>query len=287
MDISVITPVYYGNKYLNHYMKMMNMAVGNTEALVEVILVNDSPSIDIEFDRKLVKGYEVRIVENEINSGIHASRVHGLKESSGRYILFLDQDDLISEHSLETQYAAVKDADVVLGNGLFEINGKREKIFGNRFSQRFATHEWVYKWIRDFIVSPGQCLIKKSSIPEYWKNNTIKNNGTDDYLLWLLMFNNNMKMVCNYNTVYLHRNTGVNISADEEKMTGSTNEMLKILENYQNYNRDTVRFMRRRIEYKKVNRNNKKTFLMQTLKNIDIFMVNLLYRLLWRGCIIR
>lgn len=287
MDISVITPVYNGNKYLNHYMKMMNMAVGNTEALVEVILVNDSPSIDIEFDRKLVKGYEVRIVENEINSGIHASRVHGLKESSGRYILFLDQDDLISEHSLETQYAAVKDADVVLGNGLFEINGKREKIFGNRFSQRFATHEWVYKWIRDFIVSPGQCLIKKSSIPEYWKNNTIKNNGTDDYLLWLLMFNNNMKMVCNYNTVYLHRNTGVNISADEEKMTGSTNEMLKILENYQNYNRDTVRFMRRRIEYKKVNRNNKKTFLMQTLKNIDIFMVNLLYRLLWRGCIIR
>ena len=287
MDISVITPVYYGNKYLNHYMKMMNMAVGNTEALVEVILVNDSPSIDIEFDRKLVKGYEVRIVENEINSGIHASRVHGLKESSGRYILFLDQDDLISEHSLETQYAAVKDADVVLGNGLFEINGKREKIFGNRFSQRFATHEWVYKWIRDFIVSPGQCLIKKSSIPEYWKNNTIKNNGTDDYLLWLLMFNNNMKMVCNYNTVYLHRNTGVNISADEEKMTGSTNEMLKILENYQNYNRDTVRFMRRRIEYKKVNRNNKKTFLMQTSKNIDIFMVNLLYRLLWRGCIIR
>lgn len=287
MDISVITPVYNGNKYLNHYMKMMNMAVGNTEALVEVILVNDSPSIDIEFDRKLVKGYEVRIVENEINSGIHASRVHGLKESSGRYILFLDQDDLISEHSLETQYAAVKDADVVLGNGLFEINGKREKIFGNRFSQRFATHEWVYKWIRDFIVSPGQCLIKKSSIPEYWKNNTIKNNGTDDYLLWLLMFNNNMKMVCNYNTVYLHRNTGVNISADEEKMTGSTNEMLKILENYQNYNRDTVRFMRRRIEYKKVNRNNKKTFLMQTSKNIDIFMVNLLYRLLWRGCIIR
>ncbi len=289
MDISVITPVYHGNKYLNHYMKMMNTAVAFCAGSVEVILVNDSPSVDIEYDKSIIYGYEVRIVNNERNSGIHASRVHGLRESRGRYILFLDQDDFISKSCLHSQLATIResDADVVLGNGFFEINGKREKIFANDFSQKFATGEWIYRWVRDFIVSPGQCLIKKTSIPEYWIENTIKNNGTDDYLLWLLMFNRGMKMVCNYNCVYLHRDTGVNISADDEKMSKSTEEMLNLLEKCENYSKDTIRFIRRRIEYKKTDRKNKKLFLLQSVRNIDILAVNLLYRLLWRGCIIK
>lgn len=43
------------------------------------------------------------------------------------------------------------------------------------------------------ITSPGHCLIRKTSIPQLWKENILKNNGSDDLLLWLLMLEENKK----------------------------------------------------------------------------------------------
>lgn len=289
MEISIITPVYYGNKYLNKYMKMIGRAVGGFAGRnnsVEVILVNDSPQVKIEYDTSLVRGFEVRIIENEINIGIHGSRVTGLKNCSGEYVIFLDQDDFISENSLITHSDTIKDADVSLGNGMLEVGKERKKIFEGRFSQRFSSRQWAYVWIRDFIVSPGQCLIRKSSIPEYWKENILHLNGTDDYMLWLLMFSNGIVMKCNYHTVYMHRDTGENYSSDSEKMFESTQEMLSVLGNCPTYKKSVLRLIERRIYYKKADRNNKKNFAVKSIRNIDILLVNIFYRLVWRGCLV-
>ncbi len=38
------------------------------------------------------------------------------------------------------------------------------------------------------IVSPGHCMIKKTSIPIEWKQNIMEVNGSDDLFLWILMF---------------------------------------------------------------------------------------------------
>lgn len=290
MDISIITPVYYGNKYLNKYMKMISRAVQGfvgKDNSVEVILVNDSPQVEIEYDKSLVSGFEVLVIENEANIGIHGSRVNGLKKSSGEYVIFLDQDDFISENCLTTHIDTIKDADVSLGNGILEVGKDRRKIFEDRFSQRFSSRQWAYVWIRDFIVSPGQCLIRKSSIPEYWKKNILHLNGTDDYLLWLLMFNNDIIMKCNYHTIYMHRDTGENYSSDSQKMFESTEEMLSVLENCPVYKKSVLRLIKRRIYYKKIDRKNKKDFAVKSIRNIDILLVNIFYRLVWRGCLVR
>lgn len=290
MDISIITPVYYGNKYLNKYMKMLSKAAGKFaghDNRLEVILVNDSPEVSIEYDKSLISGFEVFIIENEANIGIHGSRVNGLKKCSGEYVIFLDQDDFISENSLKSHAMTIKDADVSLGNGMLEIGEERKKIFGNRFSQRFASRQWAYVWIRDFIVSPGQCLIRKASIPGYWVDNILHLNGTDDYLLWLLMFGNGISMECNYHTVYMHRDTGENYSSDSGKMFESTKEMLSVLENCPTYKKPVFRLIKRRIYYKKADRGNKLDFAVKSIRNIDIFLVNIFYRLVWRGCLVK
>lgn len=289
MDISVITPVYYGNKYLNNYMKMMGKAAKKFTGAnhhIEVILVNDSPEVEIEYDRMLVQGFEVCVLENEKNVGIHASRVNGLRKSSGEYIIFLDQDDKISANCFETHAQSIGDADISLGNGILEIGNQRNLIFGGKFSQKFASKEWVYLWIRDFIVSPGQCMIKKASIPEYWKENCLHSNGTDDYLLWLLMFREGCTMRCNYHAVYMHCDTGENLSSDAEKMLASTEELLKTLEKYPGYKKSFLKLVRRRIYYKLADRSNKKQFIIKSIRNIDILLVNIFYRIVWRGCLI-
>ena len=189
MKISVITPVYHGNRYLDGYMKMMSKAAwefveADRDNSVEVILVNDSPEIPIEFNKSLAGGFTIRILENDMNRGIHYSRVNGLNECSGDYVVFLDHDDSISKHCFTSHRNSIGDSDVSVGNGVFEINGQRVPIFANKYSQDYAVREESYIWLRDFIVSPGQCLIKKNSIPEYWKENIIKtDSGKEIYFI--------------------------------------------------------------------------------------------------------
>lgn len=282
MDISIITPIYYGNRYLNNYLENIEKACKKMNK-VEVILVNDSPNIKLEFNREIVKNFELRIIANSKNEGIHKSRCIGLENARGKYILFLDQDDEIVEDALIIQYKIIKrGADMVLGNGVYEDKVNKNNIFSNKFSQKFATKKEPYILARNFIISPGQCLIKKESIPLDWIRYHLKLNGVDDYLLWLLMFDKKMNIVCNFNIVYVHKYTGENVSLDNEKMFESQLEMIKILEKYANYNMKDLKKLKRAINYK---HNYKKNFMLETLKNLDIFFYNVYYRIFWRGYI--
>lgn len=292
MELSVITPVYYGNKYLNRYMERMSQCakyMNEIEVQMEVVLVNDSPDVPIVYDETKVKGFDVIVVNNSENSGIHASRVRGVNSCHGRYIVFLDQDDELSKKSLRSQYETIeKDiSDVVMANGILEADGKDNLIFSNKFSQWIASKKFAYVWLRDFIVSPGQCIIRKSSIPRDWKFRILENNGTDDYLLWLLMFENEITMTCNYEVVYKHVDTGENLSSNDDKMFESTKELLKVLDECKWFDKKTLKLIKRRIYYKRVDRSNKKLFIKESIKNIDILFVNVIYRIIWRGYLVK
>ena len=134
--------------------------------------------------------------------------------------------------------------------------------------------------VRDFIVSPGQCLIKKEAIPKEWKENTLKNNGTDDFLLWLLMFNNNSKVTINFECIYKHKYTGENLSLEKDNMYKSQLELLDVLAKKNTYNKKDLKKLERTIKYK---HNYKTNFVKETLKNIDIFWYNIIYKIKWKG----
>lgn len=290
MRISIITPIYEGKSYMHAYLQCIQKAAMKFSGIagnsVELIFINDSPWEELTYDATLIKGFELRCIMNEKNFGIHKSRVHGVQEATGDYLLFLDQDDEITEDALTALSSAAKNADIVLGNGIFEKKNKKEPIFGNGYSQRFATTYFAYKWIRDFVTSPGQCLFKKSSIPEYWLKHPLKNNGTDDYFLLLLMLDAGCSMVSCEKIVYVHKYTGKNYSLDDRKMFTSTREMLHLLYKNPAFSRENLNLIKRRIYYKKIDRSRKVLFMKESLKNLDILFVNVLYRLIWRGCLI-
>lgn len=293
MDISVITPVYYGNDFLtaNVFMMLSNADVikrSKSDISFEYILVNDSPEVKMEYDESFVKGFEVVEVQNDKNSGIHASRVNGLKRSRGKYVVFLDQDDVVSPDFLIRMFEAAKsdNADVVLCNGYFNAGGRFYKIYGNDFSGKLAANKNAHVWLRDFIVSPGQCMIKKDSIPEYWTQNIMKNNGTDDYLLWLLIFEKGAKMSWRNQLLYTHLDFGSNLSLDDEKMFASTRELLDKLKDCDWFGKKRYKLIERRIYYKHADRSNRVRFAVLSIKNFDIFLANALYRMFWRGYLV-
>lgn len=92
---SVIIPVYNSADSLE---RCVESIVFGEERNVEVILVEDC-SKDNSWDVccKLVQRYRnVSCYQNERNSGVSFARNKGLRESHGKYVLFVDSDDWVS-----------------------------------------------------------------------------------------------------------------------------------------------------------------------------------------------
>ena len=182
MDVSVIIPIYKGNGYIESLLNKIEKNYQESQKEIEVIFVNDYP------DEEIIVGsqhdFPIRIINNEMNQGIHQTRINGLKKSLGKYILFLDQDDEISDFFIKSQLEHIGDADLCIANGIMESENGKCLIYKNQKSQDYLKKQIGFIKVRDLIVSPGHCLIKKTSIPEYWTKHVMSVNSADDYFLW-------------------------------------------------------------------------------------------------------
>lgn len=234
MIISIIVPLYKGKKYINNILDMVRTASSSVDAEIEIIFINDYPLETINCDEYNFNNFRiVKVLSNPINKGIHYSRIKGLKESSGDYIVFLDQDDIINENYFETQLKRAKNnVDIVVGNGIVQYPDYNKYLYKYYIMQWTVKYLWFYCKFDNRIISPGQCLIKRSSIPEAWINNVMKNNGSDDALLWWLMLYGKKRFAINRQNIYTHVNTGFNYSSDIDKMMLSIEEAVNIFSKY-------------------------------------------------------
>ncbi len=229
MKISIIVPFYKGNKYLDRLFKSIENVCSKSDSSIEweIIIVNDSPDESVILPDSLLN---VIVIENKKNLGIQGTRINGLKNASGNWILFLDQDDELIADGFNKQIELTENADVVVGNGIYKLGKYNRYIFSNLLAMEYLICENRFLKIRNLIPSPGECIIRKSKIPEIWKESTMNQNGADDWLLWILLFRQNAIFRCNEKMVYVHNDTdGANLSADYNKMRVSSKEMVEIL----------------------------------------------------------
>lgn len=96
MKISVIIPVYNGEKYI---LEALDSVFNQTYPAYEIIVVDDG-STDSTAD--LLKFYADKIhYVYQQNAGVSSARNTGIKLASGDYIAFLDHDDLFMLNKLE------------------------------------------------------------------------------------------------------------------------------------------------------------------------------------------
>lgn len=229
ISFSVITPYYKGEKYLPALIHMAEknlIALQNAkiEAMVELIIVNDSPKETVlvpEYSDKI----QVQVINHKDNSGIHQARVTGLQNCRGEYVIFLDQDDEIADSFLHKQYIKVNDADVVVSNAYLQQKDFSMSLhFKGKGQFKNAFEIGPYIKAHNQIISPGQCLIRKAAIPDEWKRYIIRTNGSDDLFLWVLMLLRKNSFIMNEEILYTHKFTGSNLSAEEKKMAQSSIE---------------------------------------------------------------
>jgi len=218
IDISVIVPIYKGQKHIKRLMEMiLSWNSLSDRYSTEIILVNDYPDIPLDISYLQSEGHiQRKIIENLKNIGIHGSRIEGIKHAEGKYILFLDQDDTLMNSYLESQMNCLRDNDAVICGGLWR-NG--EKIYSetNPMKEEYSFEEYLDCGYP--LVSLGQLLIKKSSIPTEWIENPMIYNGWDDHFLWAVMMAYGVKVAVNEEILYIHEEDGNNASFNWKQMS--------------------------------------------------------------------
>lgn len=123
VETSIITPVYNCKDYID---ETIQSVLAQTYSDWELILIDDC-STDGTFElitRKYSNTFRVKILQNVANSGSGYSRNSGLSLASGRFVAFLDSDDLWAPTKLEKQIAFMKKRNAAISHTSYSFIDK-------------------------------------------------------------------------------------------------------------------------------------------------------------------
>lgn len=175
--VSIIMPSYNTAQYIS---KTIQSVLDQTYINWELIIVDDCSTDNTdEIIEKYLTDSRIRYIKNARNSGAAASRNRALKEAKGRWIAFLDSDDLWEPQKLEKQIAFMK------GNGyafsytdyMIQLNGEWLPYVytGPRVVTRRKMYNYCY--FSTITVMYDRDVVGLIQIENLRKNN--------DYAMWL------------------------------------------------------------------------------------------------------
>lgn len=180
--VSIIMPLYNGEKFIEITLESV---LKQTYKNWELLITNDgskdsSPNI---VEKYIEKDKRIKLF-NQVNKGSAAARNNSLKEAKGKYIVFLDSDDIWEDNFLEKQIKFLKEKNASLVFSSY----KRINEDGKEILAPFIVPEKVdYK---DLLKTCSlTCL---TSIYDREKTGIIYFNEElkslrDDYVMWLTM----------------------------------------------------------------------------------------------------
>tara|TARA_B100001027_G_C16264993_1_gene331505 strand:+ start:1313 stop:2620 length:1308 start_codon:yes stop_codon:yes gene_type:complete len=164
---SIIVPVYNSEKTIE---KCLNSIKRQKINDFELIIIDDNSSDNsLQIANKFIKKIKfVKILKNKKNYGVSISRNRGIKNSNGKYIIFLDSDDILLKRSLinlkkkvinnKQDYYFIKSID--LRNNKIDHNSvtyskKRFKFFAKHIKNNFHFRPTCWNFIckRNFILA--------------------------------------------------------------------------------------------------------------------------------------
>lgn len=103
--ISIVMPSYNTGKFIE---ETINSVMAQTYKNWELLIVDDCSTDNTDVVVSTFKDHRIRYFKNECNTGAAISRNLALREAKGRWIAFLDSDDIWLPEKLEKQIAFMK-----------------------------------------------------------------------------------------------------------------------------------------------------------------------------------
>ena len=225
--VSIIIPTY---NYAKLIIETLESVLRQSYDSWECIIVDDGSTDNTEdIVRDFINGhltYSITYIK-KVNEGTSVAKNTGVNIAAGKYIQFLDADDLISVDKLSVQVSLLESAiaDLVFSKSVFFIDDKSERKLINRYPSGFLSEETLYGYdllkriVKNNIVTIGSPLVKKDILLEAGLFDAeLKNN--EDWLLWFkvglickkFIYDDN---ITSYTSIRVHHASAMN---DHSKM---------------------------------------------------------------------
>ncbi len=179
--VSIITPVYNCEKYLESTIKSV---LAQSYINWEWLLVDDkSPDNSIKVIKKYINIDErIKLITLNENCGAAVARNKGIEAAEGRYIAFLDSDDLWDPEKLSKQVEFMSENEYGFSFTTYEvINDNGESL--NKIVK--SKPVWTYNdALRNTLIQTVTVIIDRNIIGDFRMPNIRKG---QDYATWLMI----------------------------------------------------------------------------------------------------
>lgn len=175
--VSIITPSYNSEKLISQTIKS---ALEQTYQNWEMIIVDDmSPDNANEIIKNyILKDSRIKLIKLEKNGGPAKARNRAIEEASGRYIAFLDADDMWLPEKLEKQIQFMEENNLAITYSSYLTVDEN----GNEINTRIAKQKITYNdMLKTNHIGNLTGIYDCKKIGKYYMDDV----GHEDYTLWL------------------------------------------------------------------------------------------------------
>jgi teichuronic acid biosynthesis len=176
--VSIIMPSYNTGRFIK---ETIESVLDQSYPAWELIIVDDCSTDNTdEVVNQYLVDERIRYIKNDTNSGAAVSRNRALREAKGKWIAFLDSDDLWEADKLQKQILFMKDNDYHFSYTNYVEIDEESKVNGKSVTgpKRISKHGmYNYCWMGCLTVMYDADAVGLIQIPDIKKNN--------DYAMWL------------------------------------------------------------------------------------------------------
>lgn len=150
--VSIVVPMYNLSLYVRDAVQSV---LDQTYSDYEIILIDDCSTDDTVAIAKSIEDPRIILLENSQNSGAGESRNAGVRAARGRYIAFLDGDDLWYPGKLQGQMAFMEETGAAVVYTRYDVVDQNGKVYAD--SGRLPAKATYHRLLR-------HCFIRTSSL---------------------------------------------------------------------------------------------------------------------------
>tara|TARA_B100001057_G_scaffold487717_1_gene570877 strand:+ start:606 stop:1349 length:744 start_codon:yes stop_codon:yes gene_type:complete len=186
--VSVIIPYYQKRKFIS---KTVNSALKQSYKNLEILIIYDDENcVDLNFIEEIKeRDSRISIIKNNKNMGAGISRNIGISKSTGKYIAFLDADDIWKSDKLSKQIGFMIKNDYQVSHTSYSIINKDKKITGLRKAKNFFV---LGQLLKSCDIGTSTVILKKNLINDHIKFASLSTK--EDFVLWLRLLEKKVKI---------------------------------------------------------------------------------------------